>query len=243
MTLGLSDYSRRRRSGRSWGVLLKWAFVFIVIGGAGLYSYEIGGALATQEVKLREQEIARIAGENAALRMDLAGLEETVRQRETELAEWRARYARNVPAEDISALLTLIDQRLESGMPIERLETVIGAAHVDPPCDNQPVTKRFVLNTPQFTTAADTITFADGAITVTGAGASSRNADGHVQAWFDAAQPVTLRFASLGGDNTEVRGTLPLHHSLVQGDAEYRFSAVAGERSFVEITADRCDYP
>jgi hypothetical protein len=41
----------------------------------------------------------------------------------------------------------------------------------------------------------------------------------------------------------EIEGKLPLHHSLQVGDSEYRFTATAGDRGFMNVTADRCNFP
>ena len=48
------------------------------------------------------------------------------------------------------------------------------------------------------------------------------------EAWFDPAKPVTVFFTRLGGETTSTVGVLPLHHAVVVGDLEYRFSVVAG---------------
>ena len=42
---------------------------------------------------------------------------------------------------------------------------------------------------------------------------------------------------------SEVAGELPLYHSMLVGDSEYRFTAVAGDRGFLNVTADRCKAP
>ena len=62
-------------------------------------------------------------------------------------------------------------------------------------------------------------------------------------ATFDPAKPVTVFFTRLGGETTSTVGVLPLHHAVVVGDLEYRFSVVAGSRSFAEVTGQSCVYP
>ena len=54
---------------------------------------------------------------------------------------------------------------------------------------------------------------------------------------------LTLRFIEIGGRATEATGTLPLQHSMVIGDREYRFAIRASNRSFVEVSSDVCAYP
>ena len=38
-------------------------------------------------------------------------------------------------------------------------------------------------------------------------------------------------------------GIMPLHHSVVSGNREYRFTIEEGARSFAKVTFDSCDYP
>ncbi len=242
MTLGLSE-NRRRRRHRNWGGLIKWLIVLAIVVGAGLYAYEVGSTLARQEVRQLEQDIGRVAGDLAALQVENAQLQETVQRRDAQIEELGARYDRDIPPESARELLALFDERVAAGVSAARLKAVLTTARDDAVCDNEPVTRRFAPSTPLAAEASNTVRFAEGAITVTGQGESSKDDAGNVQAWFDPALAVSLRFARLGGESEEISGMLPLYHSVVVGAGEYRFSAVAGERSFVEITADRCDYP
>ena len=54
---------------------------------------------------------------------------------------------------------------------------------------------------------------------------------------------MTLRFTVLGGASSQAAGALPLHHSVVVGDTEYRFSAAAGDGGFVNVTGQGCRFP
>ena len=74
-------------------------------------------------------------------------------------------------------------------------------------------------------------------------GQSATSASGQPEGWYDPAKPVVLKFSHLGGESSEVTGMLPLHHSMLVGDSEYRFTATAGDRGFINVTADRCKFP
>ena len=87
------------------------------------------------------------------------------------------------------------------------------------------------------------MTFAEGAVTITASGEAARNAQGQPVAWFDPAKPVTAVFSHLGGESSETNGVLPLHHAIVVGDTEYRFSLVSGARAFVQVTGEACPFP
>lgn len=105
------------------------------------------------------------------------------------------------------------------------------------------MTRRFILQTPTTSGANDSVGFAEGFLTVTGTGMSKLTADGNPEAWFDPAQPVTIFFTHLGGEWTDVTGILPLHHSVVVNQTIQRFTIIASERSFVNVTALVCAYP
>lgn len=242
MSLGLSHARRRQRRQRRI-TMLKWMVVLTVLVAAGAYAYNTGSTLARQEVIRLSEEIDSLKttiDDMAAQNAQLAAETEKARLREQ---QWQARYKEEVPTGKPRELLALVERRLSEGVPADRLAFVIGAAKSERVCDEKPVSKRFVVPTPIYRGPSDSVSFADGAITVTAQGQSALNDAGNPEAWYDPAQPITLRFTELGGESSQVTGVLPLHHSVVIGNDEYRFTIVAGQRSFVNVTGDRCDYP
>ena len=87
------------------------------------------------------------------------------------------------------------------------------------------------------------ISFDRKTVTVTASGEPAVDASGNPQGWFDPAKPVTLRFTEIGGRDSEGHGLLPLHHAMVIGEKEHRFTVLPGDRGFVTVTQERCDYP
>lgn len=242
MSLGLHESRTRRRRRARWAVA-KWVIALGLIVGAGVYAYDRGNEIARSQVTDLEREIAvlnqRISDletENARLRADQI----VARQR---LEEAKALYARDVPRGQLAALLGQLREKLDAGVDRERLEFLIASAANPRNCDEQPVTKRFLVRTPLYQGANDSVSFADGAITVTATGEAATDADGRVEAWFDPAKPITLQLTRIGGEAVQETGKLPLHASLVAGGNEYRFTAVEGPQGFVQVTGDRCDYP
>jgi cell division protein FtsB len=242
MSLGLHESRTRRRRRARWAVA-KWVIALGLIVGAGVYAYDRGNEIARSQVTDLEREIAvlnqRISDletENARLRADQI----VARQR---LEEAKALYARDVPRGQLAALLGQLREKLDAGVDRERLEFLIASAANPRNCDEQPVTKRFLVRTPLYQGANDLVSFADGAITVTATGEAATDADGRVEAWFDPAKPITLQLTRIGGEAVQETGKLPLHASLVAGGNEYRFTAVEGPQGFVQVTGDRCDYP
>ncbi len=244
MSLGLSESrNRRRRHGRMLLLLLRWLFVAAVAVAAGYYAYDFGSELARQEVRVLEGRLVQADAENSQQRTDIEGLEAALREERGLVAQWRDRYEAEVPSTDDAALLEIIKQRIDDGVSRERLAAVIALAQDQDDCEPLPGTRRFVVQNPVYSGANDVVSFAENAIIVTATGESSLNSIGQPEAWFDPAKPVTVYFTRPGGDTTSTTGVLPLHHAVVVDDREFRFSVVAGSRSFADITGHRCAYP
>lgn len=239
MSLGLGRAARRRQRRLR---MLKWTTVVGVFLGLGAFSYFSGAKLAEIEVAqlrvrldLQLRTVADLRAENEKLRQ----AETAARAKES---SWRERHAREVPAGKPKELFLRMKEQIDKGASTERLAFMIDAAADTSTCEGQPVTKRFLVRTPLYAGASDSVTIADNLLTVTAEGPSATNSAGEPEAWFDPAAQTIVRFISLGGKRTsKVSGTLPLHHSVVIGGTEYRFTLVKGDRrGFIHVTADRC---
>jgi len=241
MSLGFRDQKEAKR--RRWR-FIRLLFSTAVLVGLGVVAYQTGTLLANREVSVLRLEVERQSTDIAALSDENAILlqqAEAARQAE---AEWRDRYEADVPTGKSLELLALIKEQMNKGADPGRIEFLVGAAAKKRSCDGESRTKRFLVRTPIYEGANDAVAFADNTVIVTAQGESATDANGNREAWFDVAKPVKLRFAEPGGGGTEAAGLLPLHHSVVRGDKEYRFSAVAAERQgFLSVTAERCDFP
>ncbi len=242
MALGLHE-SRRQRSRRKKLTFVKWLLFLACLVGAGYFAYVSGSELARLEVHSLSEELAQrieaietLEDENAQLRADLGNA--SLRER-----RWQQRYATEVPSGPAKELFAIVSRQLGNGITAERLAFVIEAADNERNCENAPVTKRFIVRTPVYQGANDSVTFANNSITVTAEGDPATNAQGNVEAWFDPDKPIKVVFTHLGGERVEARGLLPVHHSIVENAVEHRFTVRSGERGFVRITGDQCRYP
>ena len=233
---------RRRNQSVTW-VLVRWVLVLSLIIGAGYFAYVGGEQLAREEVVLLEQKIGELTEQNTTLQTQMAGLEAAVRNAQEEAAQWRNRYDKEVPDDTEQAILDLVRQRQEDGVSLGRLAFVVSEAKEEQTCVADPATRRFVVRTPINDGANDTVSFANNTITVTALGAPAVSDAGAPEAWFDAAKEVVARFTHISGSATETRGVLPLQHAMVVDGIEYRFGLVAGDRAFINVTADACEYP
>lgn len=243
MSLGLREsrtHERRRRRLR----LLKWLFVLGCLTAGGTALYKAGATLTQGEVQQLRDETQRLSKTIAVAQKRNLDLMAAAEQSKLDAQEWQRRYQQNVPKGPARDLYVLVANQLAAGVTADRLAFVINSADQGQACENAPVTKRFLIKTPVSGGNNRSVTFADNAITVIGEGQSATNASNQPEAWFDPAKPITVLFSRLGGKTSQVTGTLPLHHSVVLGDKEYRFTITAGDaRGFVNVAGDRCKFP
>jgi hypothetical protein len=235
------DTRRRRRRLLCWRVI-RFFLAVIAVAGVGGYGYQIGVSAAQARTKKLEADLVRFQESNLDLRDRLALTTQRSGQAESALDELRRRYAEKVPQGELAELLARLEAQLRAGVESERLAFLIAAAAESVSCDGTPVTKRFMPLTPVSTGPVSYVRFGD-RITVTGAGRPVRTAEGLPEAWYDPALPVRLDFQTLDGAVVSIEGVVPLTHSMVVDRREYRFSVVAGDQRFVEITAQECALP
>jgi len=244
MSLGLSDNrNRQRRRRQVFGFIFRWGLVLAVGLGVGLWAKNIGTEVANQEVRVLEGRLSDITTESATLRSEIAGLKAALRTERDRVSEWQERYEADVPNAAEAEILAAARQRIASGISTERLASVVALARDDIACEPLGATKRFIVNNEIQSGANGSVSFADGAITITASGEAARNADGQPVGWFDPAKPVTAVFSHLGGESFQAEGLLPLHQSVAVDDREFRFSLVAGARAFLQVTGEVCPFP
>lgn len=241
MSYGLYDYDRRYRR-RFWARLAKTLIGLGLLVALGAFSYQLG----VEQLKSREVTLlAELETRGAALRQAeqrIAQLQQAAQTAQVRANELEVLYQRDVPSGDLARLTELAARRLSEGVDPARLAFVLEQTANVRSC-TQRETKRFVLPTALYKGQNTSVSFAEGAVTVTGEGEAFRNAEGNRESWFDPTRPVTLRFIQAGGETTEATGVLPVMKSVVVGDREFRFTISAGARSFVEVSGDNCRFP
>lgn len=241
MSYGLYDYNRRRRR-RFWSRLLTWLAMLVALAGIAGFSYTVGVEQVRSRADSLEQEVAAMAAARDKAEKRAAQLQQIAQTQEIRANELEIRLQREVPSGELAKLRDLLAKRIAEGVDPARLAFVIEQTGVRRACAPAEV-KRFVLPTPVYKGANTQVAFAEGAVTVTGEGQPARNAAGNVEAWFDPTKPVTLTFTQADGQATSATGPLPLEHSVVVGDKEFRFIVNQGARSFVEVNGTRCPFP
>lgn len=242
MSLGLHESRWRRRRTFRWKVL-KALLVLGMLFAAGLFAYETGSMLAQQPVRNLEQQVAQLNESLTALRTRNTELSAAAQEAQARQMDWQQRYGQDVPTGQSKELFNLLRDRMAAGVETRRLAFVIKATSNERSCENGAVTRRFLVQTPLYKGANDSVSFGKQTITVTAQGPNAVNAEGNAEGWYDPAQSITVRFTEIGGKTSEATGKLPLHHSVVVGQSEYRFTVVPGARGFIKVSSERCQFP
>ncbi|ASG20825.1 hypothetical protein [Nitrospirillum viridazoti] len=241
MSYGLYDHSRRARR-RFWGRLGKFLLLAGVVGVACAFSYEVGQEQLIRREQNLQTQLTQAQSAKEETERKVAQLQAALQTAEVRVSELQVRYDRDVPTGDLGRLKDLLAKKMVEGVDAGRLALIIEQTGTPRSC-GKAETKRFVLSTSLYKGPNTSAGFADGAITVSGEGATSRSPDGAPQSWFDPAKPVTLKFTDKNGKETQTTGMLPLQHSVIIDDTEYRFKISPGSRSFVDVVGDHCPFP
>lgn len=238
----LGESRRRRRRQTLWS-LIKFVVVAGLVGGAAAIFYEIGTEKVQAQLRQLETKLSKAENEADQLRDSAATAVEAAEQARDAAEDIRLRYAREVPRGERKALLSMLEKKIETGMPVERLAFLINAATIERICDEELETKRTALRTPIGRQPEGVASFANGRIVVTGRGKPSKNEAGQALAWYDPAEPVVMSFRKIDGSNDVKEEVLPVTHSIVQGNNEYRFNVSEGRTGYVQVSMQRCDFP
>ena len=206
-------------------------------------SFWLGRQHSIFQINSMKKEAEELRGQVTALQDQVTKLRAETQTATSRFDQLQQEYQKDLPNEGPTRdLLDLVRKQIADGMSPERMAFVIRSARPPRNCTD-PASKRFMIKTPAYTGPDSAASFGEGAVLISGIGASSRNQKGEPQAWFDASQPVTLTFKSVDGKPETKTTVLPLQYSMIAKNREYRFTLSEGEKSFVKVTFDSCDYP
>tara|TARA_B100001939_G_scaffold293584_1_gene266218 strand:- start:9097 stop:9798 length:702 start_codon:yes stop_codon:yes gene_type:complete len=231
MSLGLARKKelQKRRAARMWA-MIKLVLFIAVISGVGYLSFDTGQEIAAQNFHFLQSKHDQVLAENEDLRKQL-GTTTAMLQQLQDL----------IPDQDVRDLLEVVNQKSADGVDVARMARLIGGLTAKQSCGTQSKAKRFRIGTIVSPADASSISFERGLITINGSGSPTLNEDGNPEAWYDPTKPVTVTFTLPGGESQDASGVLPIFHSLVLGDKEYRFSIIEGRRSFADVSLLVCD--
>ena len=242
MSLGLREERRRRRR-HFHGRIVRWLLALALIAAAGAYAYQTGTRLAEIDVARLEERVAALTARTEELEAQIQTQNVEIIAQRAAAEQWHQRYEREVPGGEAKKLFDLLQAKLLRGVTFDRLRTVVEQTENRRDCDQKPQARRVPVLTAPARQAKAAASIAGTPLSLTLTGVAARNGNGKPEAWFDPAQPVTVRMALSGGRTAEQQGQLPLHPSIIEGDREYRVSVAAGARGFAQVTIERCRFP
>ena len=231
-----SDRYRQRALTR-----FKGAFVFVLmcvlIGGVGFW---LGRFYEGQTSVALNNEVERLQAQHVEFESALTEANAQAQTAMTRYEELEATVSDVVTQGPMQELLVVLKAQLDNGVDEQRLLAAVRGTRPPENC-SVPEIRRFVMKTPNYKGPESRIVLADGALAIYGSGQLSYNTRGAPQAWYDPLKPVTVRFEVEGKAAKVKRGVLPLYHSVVIDDKEYRLSVEAGAKSFASVRYDICD--
>ncbi len=241
MGLGRYDPDRRYRR-RFWAGVLRTLLLLGTIIAAAAFAYQLGVERTRGiEGQLRER-IETLTAANTALEHQMVQLEAAAQTAQIQYADLLERFEREVPTGIARRFADQVAARLAEGLSPDRLALYIANASEPRDC-RADESKRFILATQAYSGSNTSVSFAGNRIVVGGRGESVLDDQGRAQPWFDAAEPVTVTFQTIEGEQSTVSGTLPLFTTLVLRNQEWRFTIVEGdERGFIRVTAEVCAF-
>lgn len=230
-------YRQRAKEGYYRGLAITACFIAVLLVG-----YIGGKKKQEQEVRQLRRQTEQFLQQKSTAENEASKLQSSYQTLNIQFQQLKDQYKRDVPYGDLGLLTSLVKEQLDKGLAVERMAQIIRSAQPPQNC-SQAVSKRFIISTPNYTGPESVVTFADGVITTKGSGESSINGKKDKEAWFDPGKPISITFTIIGGKSETKKGLLPLHHTIIYKNKEYRFTVSEGPRSFVSIASDYCDYP
>jgi hypothetical protein len=223
--------------------LNKTLLSFVLAGGCLTFGFYMGQQNAIVQNGTLKMELADRETKFKALQDELTTVRAEAQTATSRLEQLKTQYEKDIPQDGgVREIFDMIRKQIDAGMAPERLATIIRSTRPPRNCSD-PTNKRFIIKTPVYKGAESTVSVGEGAVIVSGTGASAKNREGGMESWFDPTQPVKLTFKTSSGEVEEKSGLLPLQQSVIANGKEYRFSMAESEKSFVKVTFDSCDYP
>jgi cell division protein FtsB len=242
--MAIGQYNPRQRYRERSVRRVNAAILFLLaIGSMSVIAFWMGRQYAALQLDSLKKQVEESNTQLASLQEEVVKVRAEAQTATSRLEQLHQQYQKDLPeGGPIRALYDQLREQLADGMDPDRLAFVLRSARPPSNCTD-PVSKRFMVKTPAYSGPESTVSVGEGAVIVSGIGASSHNKSGQPQAWFDATQPVTVTFKVAGGAAEQKSGVLPIKHSMIAAGREYRFTLSEGEKSFIKVTFDSCDYP
>jgi hypothetical protein len=232
------DRYRVRKHNRAINSLLLAALLVISMG-VGYWLGKENSGYANRALRIEVSELKSRIDQDEKIITNLRADAQTAGLRYNQLKEI---YEEKMGEGSFPELVNLLKLQLNKGINADRLEQAIRAARPPENC-TEPKTSRLIVKTGAYSGAESQASVADGNVLIKVIGEQFINDEKKPETWFDPTLPVLVHFDLSEGRSETRKGTLPLHHSIIIDDREYRFTLSEGAASYVDITYDSCAYP
>lgn len=242
--MSLGQYNPRSRYRERAIQRFNRALLFILIMATCFgFGFFIGGQNAGVQNGTLKLEVEDLNGRLKSIQDELTTVRAEAQTATSRFEQLKTQYEKDIPPTGpMREIVDMVKKQIADGMAPDRLAFVLRSARPPRNCSD-PSTKRFIIKTPAYKGSDSTVTVGEGAVVITGTGSSAKTREGQAESWFDPTQPINLNFKSASGEIEKKSGTLPFQHSVIASGKEYRFTLTEGEKSFVKVTFDSCDYP
>jgi len=238
----LNSFQRKHRQKMRNRLLLQMVMVGAIFGTA-YACYQFGAKQEAARIGQKAIELENVVEERDGLRQQVVDLQAKRLEDAKKIEAAEAKFRTEIPNDNVRALLNTIREKLAAGVSVERLTNILASASNPRNCRDRD-TKRFILSTAISQGTQNWAGFGNGAVTVSGEGQSAISPEKKPEAWYDPAKPVKMKFTLIGGKVTVAEGILPLQHSIIDDNIEYRFTINPNNtRGLIEVSSSVCDYP
>lgn len=217
-------------------------FGLIAIGIIFGFGFWFGGLQSHQKTYILEREKTLLTKEKKRLEDEITQMRAEAQTAMVRLEQLKTDHQEFLSEGPMQELVSFLKSQLEQGVDPGRLKSVILSARPPQNCSD-PQTKRFIVKTPAYNGPVSQASIANDQVVISASGQSAKNTQGKKEAWFDPSQPITVSFKQKDKEAETRVGVLPIAYSVVVEDKEYRLSLNVGDKSFVKISFDHCDYP
>lgn len=226
----------RRNAEQRRRILVVLGKLLVAVGGLALityYSYEVGFRVASGERAILAEGL-RNAEEQLKVQQvgadaDRAALVEANKR----AAELKTAYDQLRPSDDMRDLMTLLREKMATGVTARRLGLVIRSAEMPRSCQTLP-NRRLQVKEPRAKAAP---------------GAAPLRFDDKVALSAEAAEAagtvplLRIHVSAEGGRETDVTGALPIDYALAVQGGEYHFIvAAANAKGWLDVATEKCSF-
>jgi hypothetical protein len=229
---------RRRLAGRATRAMVSVGLLCVT----AFYAYNVGAQVVRDDMAEMSDKLQTQLREDGRTRDELTATKAALAEARRDAETYRGLYQASQPNGDAAQVVRLVQDKLATGVPRDRLTFFIQAAEGPMKCSDLAARPLKVVTGGK---GGEELKFGDTrsplVVSATGT-ALPPTKNGKPQRLFDPAKPVTVRFTPTGARASEATGPLPLTHTVLTRNYEQRFTITAGTNGSLQVAGTRCEF-